>query len=292
MLSIIEKVLLIIMIFTLMIGVGCSLDKQKLKNTLKAKRAILTGLSLQYLMMPSLAILLISFNDFPGLIAYSILLIACCPGGSTSNMFTYLSKGNTELSIFLTIITTSFALMMTPLLLNLFSAILSTNDFIKIPLKNIFITLSFILLPVLLGSFIKYKNKGLAKGIEKVGTKVGYISMIAMIGIWYPKLYRILKEQSLDIFLTLGALSFFGITFSYFLTKFINIDSKTRRALSFEAGIQNAPLAFAIIMLSYPKEVSLKISWIPLVYGALSVGNSIFYLLVFKKNKAHQVQYS
>jgi len=281
MLSTVENILLFLMIFALMIGIGCSLDKNNIRKSLKSKKSVITGLCLQYLSMPLLAILLINLNSFSSLAAYTILLIVCCPGGSTSNMFTYLAKGNIELSILLTVITTILAIIMTPILLKLFSLGLISNNLISIPFKNILMTLSFVLFPVALGYFIKCKNIKFALKLENIGTKVGYLSMLIMIGIWYPKLYKILKEQSIEIFFTIGLLSFLGISISYFIAKIINLDLKTRVTIGFETGIQNAPLAFAILMLSYPKEQSLQASWIPLVYGALSVGNSIFFLVFF-----------
>jgi predicted Na+-dependent transporter len=268
-LSSIEQILLITMIFFLMIGIGCSIEKDALKNIHTQKLNIGIGLFLQYISMPLITLILCNLTNLDSDTTSVLLLISCCPGGTTSNMFTYFSKANVELSITLTSITTTLAFLMTPLLLGIYGGNADTK--IIVPLGQLIAILLSILFPIFLGLFIKRRSASLALKVESIGSKIGTLSIVIMIYIWRPKLYRILRVQDTTLFLTIGL-----------ITTILKCTIPSRIALAFETGIQNAPLAFAIITLSFPQELTIKYGWIPLVYGALSVATAISYCLIFR----------
>jgi BASS family bile acid:Na+ symporter len=179
-------------------------------------------------------------------------------------MFTYFSKGNVSLSLLLTFLTTLFSVGMTPLLLKGFGVFIppmSRLHEVTLPLANLSGTLALALIPVIIGLMIRLYNKAWA---------------------WYPKTQEILQTQDLRVFSAAGLLSFSGILCSLILCLVFKAHVKTARTLSFETGIQNAPLAFAIISLNMPQEIALAVGWIPLVYGALSVANAAFFTLAYR----------
>lgn len=279
-LSIPEQTLLISMIFFLMIGIGCSLEGEKFTNFSKTRKSLLTGLALQYISMPFLALTLSHFFNFSPSITLVMLLITCCPGGTTSNMFSYFARANVELSILLTTITTTLAFVMTPVLLKLFGQTLESPIFI--PVKQMMLILASILIPIFMGFGIKLKSKSMAIKVERYGSILGTLSIIVMIFIWTPKLFTILKQQDTTLFMAIGATSAIGILIGLVVTKLLKIDNPDIKTIGFENGIQNAPLAFAIISLSFPKAIVEEVGWIPLVYGALSVGVALSYLVLFR----------
>jgi BASS family bile acid:Na+ symporter len=279
MLSVLEQILLFMMVFCLMVGIGCSLEFTDIKHVAKEKKSILLGLFLQYISMPLIAYLILSFTNLDSLTRYTILLIACCPGGSTSNMFTFFSKGDVTLSLLLTTLTTLFAFVMTPTLLSLVGGMES----VSIPYKNIAATLLFTLFPVFVGFFIRYKSKKYAVKIEKIGTKIGHLAVVIMIGIWFPKVFDVLKSQDHVVFLSLLSMCIFAVLTSLCISLLVTKDRRISKTLSFETGIQNAPLAFAIITLSFVKDTALNVSWIPLIYGAISVGVAIVFTAIYMK---------
>lgn len=282
MLSQIEQVLLLLSFLGLMIGIGSSLEMADLHETLRHRKRILGGLALQYLLLPMLACTLVWGFELSASAGWALILIAACPGGSTSNMFTYFSKGNVSLSLLLTFITTLLSVAMTPLLLQVFGSFVSLQHPISIPLGRLSGTLALALIPVLIGFSIRLRSKKWALRVEKIGSIIGYISIIAMIVLWYPKTRSILQTQDLGVFSAVGILSFSGILASLAISLGCKAEYKTARTLSFETGIQNAPLAFAIVSLNLPQALALEISWIPLVYGALSVANAAFFTLVYR----------
>lgn len=281
-LSHLEQILLFLSFMGLMIGIGASLEKADVIDALQNRRRILGGLAMQYLLLPTLACVLIWALNLPAMAGWALILIAACPGGSTSNMFTYFSKGNVSLSLLLTFLTTLFSVAMTPLLLASFGRFVATQYAVDIPLSRLSITLSLALVPVIIGFLIRLKSKPLALRVEKVGSIIGYISIVIMIVLWYPKTREILATQDLAIFTATGLLSFGGILGTLLISLATGAGGKTARTLSFETGIQNAPLAFAIVSLNLAPALALHISWIPLVYGALSVGNAALFTLIYR----------
>lgn len=281
-LSHLEQILLFLSFMGLMIGIGASLEKADVLDALQNRRRILGGLAMQYLLLPTLACVLIWALNLPAMAGWALILIAACPGGSTSNMFTYFSKGNVSLSLLLTFLTTLFSVAMTPLLLASFGHFVATQYAVDIPLSRLSMTLALALVPVIIGFLIRLKSKPLALRVEKVGSIIGYISIVIMIVLWYPKTREILATQDLAIFTATGLLSFGGILGTLLISLATRAGGKTARTLSFETGIQNAPLAFAIVSLNLAPALALQISWIPLVYGALSVGNAALFTLIYR----------
>jgi BASS family bile acid:Na+ symporter len=279
-LSSLEQGLLITMIFFLMVGIGSSLDLKSFLFVRKMKKPVITALLLQYISMPLIALFIcLSFN-FDTETTMILLLITCCPGGTTSNMFSYFSKANVELSILLTTTTTVLAFIMTPLLLNLYGK--SLNSDLIIPTKQMFLILLSMITPIVIGFIIKQKNSALALRVERYGSLLGLVAISIMVVIWVPKLLVILKQQNQLIFIGLGLISFTGIITALVISIILKNNKADAKTISFETGIQNAPLAFAIISLSFSPTIVERYNWIPLVYGALSVGIATFYLIIYR----------
>jgi predicted Na+-dependent transporter len=282
MISQLEELLLFTMIFGLMIGIGCTLNFSELKIFFKKRKELSIGLLLQYLGMPLIAMVLVSTIETTPLNKFVFILIACMPGGTSSNMFTFLAKGNLVLSIGMTTLTSLLAFVMTPLLVSIFYVSKTNNEYLSVPYKNIAQTLVFSLLPIFVGVLIRKKNQLLALKIENAGRKLGYACMLIMMIIWFPKLLNLFQQKDAGLFLLLGALSFLGMLLSMMVGFFCKFENSDNYALTFETGIQNAPLAFAIVSLSYSQTDDGSVTWLPLVYGALSVGNAILFLTFFK----------
>lgn len=282
MLSTLEQGLLFLSFFGLMIGIGASLSPEHLREALRNRRALGGGLALQYLLLPSLACLWVMVLALPPEAAWIVLLIATCPGGSTSNMFTYLSKGEVSISLLLTFTSTLLSVFMTPLLLQGFGLFFDQQYTISIPVGNLASTLGVALLPVFIGFGIRLKSKTLALRAEKVGSVIGYLSIGFMLIIWYPKTQALFQTQDLRIVSAVGLLSFTGILGSLFLSLVAGARGALARTLSFETGIQNAPLAFALVSLHLPLTLAQSMGWIPLAYGALSVGNAALFTAVYR----------
>ena len=131
------QVLMVGVVFTLMLGLGSTVRVSDLLAIKKNPKAPLIGFICQFVLMPLCAYALakiVGVTDEQGL---SMVLVGCTPGGSTSNLFTFFSRGDLPLSIVMTVISNSAAFFMMPLLLLIYGPAF-TSDSLQIPFGNIF----------------------------------------------------------------------------------------------------------------------------------------------------------
>ena len=116
-LDLIAQIILGIGLMTIMFGIGLSLTKQDFVNVVKSPKVIVVGLAAQILGLPLTALLVILLFTIPPEYALGLMIIATSPGGATSNLFSYLMKGDVALSVSLTAFSTIVSLFTIPLIL-------------------------------------------------------------------------------------------------------------------------------------------------------------------------------
>lgn len=277
--SLIEQALIGLMVFTLMFAVGCSLFFEDFSNTLKKPKSFIVGVLGQFLLMPLLAFGIFKLFNLPAQVGLALILVSCAPGGSTSNLFSFFSKANVVLSVCLTIATTFLAVFMMPVLLSVYMEF--GGESLKVPLAKMFGTLLAALMPIFLGMLVRYKFPNKASAVEKWATRFGHLMIILMVGIWIPKLKNAIDLHNAYTYGAIYLLCFLGMLLGNLLSRIFNLPKKDRRTISLEIGIQNAPLAFAILGLSFGKDILEAAGWVCLVYGAFSFSNAINYTLFY-----------
>ena len=166
-----EQAILALMIFVIMLGMGASLTPRDFALALKRPYGLFIGVASQYGFMPFIAFLLAISLPVPDPIKIGILIMGCMPGGTTSNIFTYFSKGNLALSVLMTVNSTVFGVVLIPLVLVLYAGALD----LQIPRENIIVTLVLLLVPVAIGmglEWTKYPSQLRAKSIGSFEAKV------------------------------------------------------------------------------------------------------------------------
>src|SRR5699024_7904621 len=104
-----------------MLGMGLSIDLQEFKIRFQAPRSVIIGVVLQYTIMPLSAFLIVKLFHLPPEIAIGVILVGCCPGGTSSNVMSYLANANVALSVAITSVSTLLAPLLTPALIYLFA---------------------------------------------------------------------------------------------------------------------------------------------------------------------------
>jgi BASS family bile acid:Na+ symporter len=141
-------------LFLAMLGMGATLAPKDFHEVIREPKAVSIGIVMQLIIVPLIALLLIITAGFPPAIIVGVALIAAIPGGTTSNVFVHLAKGNTPLSITITAITTLACLLTTPYLLELLIAEYMPQNFIM-PFAQIAFEITVCLLvPLLLGMLV------------------------------------------------------------------------------------------------------------------------------------------
>ena len=162
-------VLISVVLAAIMFGLGLSLTLSNFKNIIKFPRAFFVGLASQMIFLPAIAFVILLFADIPGPFKVGIMILAACPGGTTSGFVTYLLKGNVALSIALTVINSFLTLFTIPFIVN-FSLKYYLHQEVEIHLpffESVTQIFLITLLPAILGLFVRKTKPLFATSIQK-----------------------------------------------------------------------------------------------------------------------------
>ena len=286
-----EQNLLVALVFVIMFGLGAGLTPKDFKLALKRPWGLIIGWLTQFGIMPLLAFGLISIFlfqlplEYAAPVALGALLMGAVPAGTTSNIFTYFSKGNLALSVIMTTNSTLWALLMTPLMLALYGSLLFTEESgWAIPLTNIIVTLVLLLIPVIGGMLIRKYSPNTGAILELLGGFFGLFFIVFLIFTWVPRNWALLTSTPWQTYTVAIGLGLFGIMIAYVLAKLLRLHPMNARTIALETGIQNGPLAIAIVLLSFSgtPEIGL-ILIIPALYSLFIVLVSTVVTLWFRR---------
>ncbi|MEL7397252.1 MAG: bile acid:sodium symporter [Pseudomonadota bacterium] len=273
------QTLLGIMVAVIMLGMGASLTPRDFYLALRRPYGLFIGVVSQYGIMPFLGFLLALFLVVPETIALGILLMACMPGGTTSNIFTYFSKGNLALSVLMTVTSTVSGVLLIPLILTIYAAALD----IEIPREDIVKVLFVLLVPVAIGMSIRRLNANVGATIEFFGSILGVLFIVFIAVTWIPQNWQFLLNTTSATYTAAIGLGLVGITIGYFFAKSLRLHPRNARTVALETGIQNGPLAIAIIVFTFPPEQQQAIMAVPALYSLFIVIVSTCVTFVFRR---------
>lgn len=261
-----ERALLAVLIVVLMVGMGATLERSQLTATLRRPKGLLIGLASQFGWMPLIAFALAKGLGLPDDLALGLLIVGCTPGGTTSNLFAYMAGADVALSISMTVVSTVVAVVAMPAVLMLYGSAFTDSSF-TLPLKDIMTTLVVILLPVGLGMVIKARRPGLAKTVERVGSVSGVGVLVLLIGTAVLNQSATFAKIPVGGYVAAIGLGVLGTLLGYATAAALGLSTPERRAVAFETGIQNSPLAIAVILATFPAAMQDRLLWMPLLYA-------------------------
>ena len=267
------------MIFVIMLGMGASLTPRDFYLALRRPYGLAIGVVSQYGFMPFIGFLLITLMPLPEAIAVGVLIMACMPGGTTSNIFTYFSKGNLALSVLMTVTSTVFGVLLIPIILVIYSAALN----LEIPRENIIATLVLLLVPVAIGMVMRKLNANVGAVTEFMGSALAlfFIAFIALS--WIPRNWQFLVTTTPATYVAAIGLGLFGITIGYLFARALKLHPRNARTVALETGIQNGPLAIAIIAFTFAGSEAQSYMAVPALYSLFIVIVSTLVTLVFRR---------
>jgi len=274
-----EQALLALMIFVIMLGMGASLTPRDFWLALKRPYGLMIGVVSQYGIMPFLGFLLITLLPLPPAIAVGVLIMACMPGGTTSNIFTYFSKGNLALSVLMTVTSTVTGVIVIPIILVIYATALQ----LEIPRENIIVTLILLLVPVAIGMVLRKLNANAGAVTEFMGSLLALV-FIAFIAIsWVPRNWQFLLTTTPATYVAAIGLGVFGIAIGYAFARALKLHPRNARTVALETGIQNGPLAIAIIAFTFSGDEAQSYMAVPALYSLFIVIVSTLVTLVFRR---------
>lgn len=281
MLSPLEEALLGVMMIVIMFGMGSSLTFRDFRLAIRSPKPVLVGFSSQYLLMPLIAYILSRVLDLTPAQTVGLVLIGCMPGGTTSNIFAYFSKSLLSMSIVMTVCSTLGAVIMVPLLMDLYTSGMDASY--RIPSSQIASLLFVLLVPVLMGMTLRRKYPNAGALVELVGGILGVLVILFLIGSWVPRNWPLLITTNWQVYAAVILIGLLGIGFGYFFSKFLGLDNQRSRTVSLETGIQNGPLAVLVVSLVFVGDLQQGILLMPVMYSLFIIFTSTLTTLVYRR---------
>ncbi|PJI84391.1 BASS family bile acid:Na+ symporter [Yoonia maricola] len=274
-----EQAILALMIFVIMLGMGASLTPRDFTLALKRPYGLMIGVVSQYGFMPLIGFILATTLPVSDTIKIGILIMACMPGGTTSNIFTYFSKGNLALSVLMTVTSTVFGVILIPLVLVLYAGALDLD----IPRENIIATLVLLLVPVAIGMVLRKLNANVGAVTEFMGSMLAIFFILFLIVSWIPRNWEFLLTTTWATYFGSIVLGLFGFALGYGFSALLRLHPRNARTVALETGIQNGPLAIAIIAFTFAGTEAQAVMAVPVLYSLFIVITSTMLTLWFRQ---------
>lgn len=235
----------------IMVGIGLSLTLADFREQARTPRATIIGTLGQVFLVPAIGIAVALVMDLPPIMALGLVLVAACPGGSTSNLVTYLARGNVALSIILTVVASLVIIVTLPGWLDVAGRILpgATELSVSVPLGQTFgLLIGIILIPVAIGMVIRAKKPELAAKLERGMSAFGALVLLLAIGAVAVDLGGEIIDMT---FATGPAVLVFNIAVILVggaLAWIARVDRASQLALAVEYGIKNSTLGLVIAL--------------------------------------------
>ena len=269
-----ETRLLGVLMMVIMLGMGASLTFRDFLIAFRKPKGVIVGLICQYGIMPFLGYFLAVLLKLPPALAVGLILMGCMPGGTTSNIFTYFSKGALALSIMMTSVSTLVAVLMVPFLISYYSGLAGVTGEFAIPASNVAQVLVVLLVPTVIGMFLRKFNPNVGATIELLGSMLGIFVILFLTLSWVPRNYQLLLSTPWPVFFAAIGLGLFGMLLGYWLARLLRQDNNRSRTISLETGIQNGPLAVLIVTLTFSGGMQQQVLLIPVLYSLFIVISS------------------
>lgn len=243
-----DTVFIVLPILTLlMFDLGLTLLPQDFLLIAKRPRAVLVGLCGQLLVLPAISAALATAFGLPPYLYIGVMLIACCPGGSSSNIFSMLAKGDVALSVSLTALSSVITLATVPAIMQYTTAAVGESVGIHLPMGNLLTqNLVTMLLPIVVGIVVRMKYPKAAERIDKVLSKCAFPALMLLAGLFFVAHGHTIAEHFTALGMCVTLLIVTAATVAYYGSKAAGLGTKEKRTIVIEVGMQNAAQAIAV----------------------------------------------
>ncbi|MGP4804355.1 bile acid:sodium symporter family protein [Agrobacterium cavarae] len=226
----------------IMFGMGLTLSLDDFREVVKRPFDVTIGVLGQFLIMPLLAVLLTKFIPMPPEVAAGVILVGCCPGGTSSNVMTYLSKGDVALSVACTSVTTLAAPILTPFLVWLFA-----SQYLPVDGWAMFMSIiKVVLVPLALGAILQKLLPAFVKAAVPALPLVSVIGIVLIVSAVVGASKASIVQSGLMIFAVVILHNGLGYLLGFFAAKAFGLTLAKRKAIAIEVGMQNSGLGAAL----------------------------------------------
>jgi len=231
---------------------GLTVKIDQFKDVLKKPQWIFITVFLQYSVMPILAYFIAKVLNLSNEMSLGFIILGSCPGGTASNVITYLCNGNVPLSLMCTLTSTILSILFTPYLI-LFLADKSINiDLISL----MYSTSKIIIIPLILGLFVRIYFFKFVDRIKFLFPIISELTIALVIAIIFAINSESLKILNTTILLGVILHNIGGLLIGFFVARFLPLSNASIKTISIEVGMQNSGLAMALSVMHFSKVVA------------------------------------
>ena len=230
------------MLGVIMFGMGLTLSPKDFKIVLSRPKDILIGCLAQFTIMPLLAWLLTLAFSLPKELALGVILVGCCPGGTASNVITYLAKGDLALSVGMTACSTLLAPIVTPLLVWLMAGTMVNVDTLGMLLSIVYVVIA----PIIVGLLCQHFLPKLTKAVTPYLPAFSSLAIAITVGIVVSHNADRLMLGGMIVILVVILHNLLGLSLGFTIGRLLRLEKPKCIALSIEVGMQNSGLASSL----------------------------------------------
>lgn len=225
-----------------MFGMGLTLSKADFRDVFRRPVDVGIGVLGQFIIMPALAWLLVTLLRLPPEIAIGVILVGCCPGGTASNVMTFLARGDVALSVAITSVTTLLAPIVTPALIYFLA-----REWLEVNAAAMFWSIvQVVILPIALGVLAQSLLREKVKAFVDILPLVSVAAIVAIVAAVVAGAQERIATSGLQIFAVVVLHNGLGLLLGYWLAKLCGLSIPKRKAISIEVGMQNSGLGVAL----------------------------------------------
>lgn len=234
----------------IMVGIGLTLTAGDFRRELRTPKGVVVGSFGQLLLLPALGFAIIAVLDLDPAIAVGLIIVAACPGGTTSNLISFLGRANVALSIVLTVVASIVTIVSLPvfadLALSLQGAAQADGARVEVPVLRTVLTLvGVVLVPVLLGMVVRARAPHRAAAAERAVAVFGAVVLVALIigiALSVDDVVGLIRQAGpAALLLNLG-----GIATGALIGRFAGLSWTDRLTLAIELGVKNSTLGILL----------------------------------------------
>lgn len=236
-------------LIVLMFLLGLDINKKAFTDIARNPKAVLLGMTGQLVILPGLAFSIAWLLKLPPVYFMGLVLVACCPGGSSSNVFSMLVKGDVALSVTLTALSSIITLFTLPVIMDFVTRTVSDLSGVEIELpvgKLLIQNIILLLLPLFAGSLFKKVFPEAAIEVRKILSKMAFPALMLLAAVFFMQYKNEIADNFASLGLSAALLIICAMACSSFMSRTGKFSDATRRTIVIEVGMQNAAQAITI----------------------------------------------
>lgn len=252
-----------VVVIAMMTGVASTCSREQFMLVWRHRAGLIVALLCQFALMPALAVAMSKMAGLGEVHSVAVLVVGCAPGGALSNVLCFVAKADVALSIVASASSTLLALGLMPLMLFLYTPLVSDAARLKVPYGMVCASLACVLVPATSGALVRWYSERAAWWLGRVCVVVSFGCVVTMVALADGGFTGLSTAR---LWLAGSVMVPSGFFLGYVLAKLARLPEASCRAVCFETGLQNCPLSIGVMSLSFEEHTASQMLGYAMVY--------------------------